>query len=67
MPRHRLVPTRANSQVAFGQYSWRKEPNTFVRHAIAVLSLRVMEIEQITFFRSAKAFVGFDLPEPIAR
>jgi RNA polymerase sigma-70 factor (ECF subfamily) len=65
-PRHRLVPTWANGQVAFGHYSWREEPNAFVRHAITVLSLRNTKIEQITFFRSTDAFTGFDLPEHIA-
>jgi RNA polymerase sigma-70 factor (ECF subfamily) len=60
------VPTWANGQVAFGDYSWREEPNVFVRHAITVLSLRHSEIEQITVFRSADAFTGFDLPEYIA-
>jgi RNA polymerase sigma-70 factor (ECF subfamily) len=65
-PRHRLVPTWANGQVAFGHYSWREEPNAFVRHAITVLSLRDTQIEQITFFRSTDAFTGFDLPEQIA-
>jgi RNA polymerase sigma-70 factor (ECF subfamily) len=62
-PRHRLVPTRANGQVAFGHYSWRDEPQAFVRHAITVLTLREAEIEQLTFFRSPGAFTGFDLPE----
>jgi RNA polymerase sigma-70 factor, ECF subfamily len=64
-PRHRLVPTWANGQVAFGHYSCRKEPNVFVRHAITVLSPRNTEIEQITFFRSTDAFMGFDLPDRI--
>ncbi len=64
-PRHRLVPTRANGQVAFGHYSWRAEPNAFVRHAITVLSLRGAEIGQITIFRHPVAFAGFDLPERI--
>jgi RNA polymerase sigma-70 factor, ECF subfamily len=64
-PRHRLVPTRANGQVAFGHYSWREERNSFVRHAITVLSLRETEIAQITFFRSPDAFTGFDLPDRI--
>jgi RNA polymerase sigma-70 factor (ECF subfamily) len=66
-PRHRLVPTWANGQVAFGHYSWREGPNVFVRHAITVLSLRHTEIKQVTFFRSADAFTGFDLPEHIAQ
>jgi len=64
-PRHRLVPTWANGQVAFGTYSWREEPNAFVRHAITVLSLRGSEIVGLTFFRSPEAFHGFDLPERI--
>jgi RNA polymerase sigma-70 factor, ECF subfamily len=65
-PRHRLVPTWANGQVAFGHYSWRAEPNAFVRHAITVLSLRGTQIAEITFFRSTNAFAGFDLPEHVA-
>jgi RNA polymerase sigma-70 factor, ECF subfamily len=66
-PRHRLVPTWANGQVAFGHYSWRDETNAFMRHAITVLSLRETDIKQITFFRSTDAFTGFELPETIAR
>lgn len=65
-PRHRLIPTWANGQVAFGHYSWREEPQAFVRHAITVLSLRETEITELTFFRSPEAFTGFDLPERIA-
>ena len=65
-PRHRLVPTWANGQVAFGHYSWRKERHVFMRHAITVLSLRDTEIEQLTFFRGSDAFTGFDLPDRLA-
>jgi RNA polymerase sigma-70 factor (ECF subfamily) len=65
-PRHRLVATRANGQLAFGDYSWQAEANAFVRHAITVLSLRGAEIEQLTFFRTTDAFTGFDLPEQLA-
>lgn len=65
-PRHRLLPTWANGQVAFGHYSWRNEQNAFMRHAITVLSLRDTEITQITFFRSTEAFTGFDLPDRVA-
>lgn len=64
-PRHRLVPTAANGQVAFGHYSWREEPRAFVRHAITVLSLRGAEIAGLTFFRSPQAFTGFDLPDRV--
>jgi hypothetical protein len=62
-PRHRLVPTWANGQVAFGHYSWRAEPNAFVRHAITILTLRGTQIAEITIFKSAEAFAGFELPE----
>ena len=63
--RHRFVPTRSNGQVAFGMYSWRAETNAFVRHAITVLSLRGAEIAEITIFRRAEAFAGFELPETL--
>ena len=36
-----------------------------MRHAITVLSLRGTQIAEITFFRSAEALAGFDLPEQI--
>jgi RNA polymerase sigma-70 factor (ECF subfamily) len=65
-PRHRLVPTWANGQVAFGHYSWRSEPRVFARHAITVLTLRGSQIAEVTFFRSPEAFTGFDLPEQLA-
>ena len=65
-PRHRLVPTWANGQVAFGHYSWRPNANAYVRHAITVLSLRDdTQIGQLTFFRSPEAFTSFDLPEQL--
>ncbi|MGH2873704.1 MAG: sigma-70 family RNA polymerase sigma factor [Solirubrobacteraceae bacterium] len=63
--RHRLLPTRANGQVAFGMYSWREQENAYMRHAITLLSLRDTRIAQITLFRRAEAFAGFDLPEKI--
>jgi RNA polymerase sigma-70 factor (ECF subfamily) len=65
-PSHRLVPTQANGQVAFGVYSWRAERSAFVPHAITVLTLRQAEIAQITTFKRAAAFTGFELPERIA-
>jgi RNA polymerase sigma-70 factor (ECF subfamily) len=64
-PRHRLVPTSANGQIAFGHYSWRDEPNVFLPHAITILALRGTEIAEVTFFRgvkNAEAFAGFGLP-----
>ena len=64
-PRHRLVPTWANGQIAFGHYSWRDEPQAFLPHAITILALRGSEIAEVTFFRGVKdaeAFAGFGLP-----
>jgi RNA polymerase sigma-70 factor (ECF subfamily) len=64
-PRIRLVPTWANGQLAFGHYSWRSEPDAFIRHAITVVSLRGAQIGEITIFKRAEAFAGFDLPDRI--
>jgi len=64
-PRIRLVPTQANGQMAFGHYSWRAEENAFMPHAITVLSLSGAHIAEITIFKSAEAFGGFDLPARI--
>jgi RNA polymerase sigma-70 factor (ECF subfamily) len=64
-PRIRMAPTRANGQLAFGHYSWREEQNAFMPHAITVLTLRGAQIAQITIFKRAEAFAGFDLPNRI--
>jgi RNA polymerase sigma-70 factor (ECF subfamily) len=66
-PRHRLVPTWANGQIAFGHYSWRDEPKVFIRHAITVLSLRGAQIDGVAIFRGAGAFTGFELPDHLER
>lgn len=54
-PRHRLLPTQANGQIAFGHYNWRDEPRAFLPHAITILTLRGTEIAEVTFFRAVKA------------
>jgi len=64
-PRIRMLPTRANGQLAFGHYSWRDQRNGFIPHAIAVVSLRGSEIAELTIFKYAEAFEGFELPERI--
>jgi RNA polymerase sigma-70 factor (ECF subfamily) len=60
-----MVPTSANGQLAFGHYSWREEQNAFMPHAITVLTLRSAQIAQITIFKRAEAFAGFELPNRI--
>jgi RNA polymerase sigma-70 factor (ECF subfamily) len=61
--RWRVLPTRANGQLAFGHYGWDASTRSFVPHAIAVLALRDEQIEEVTVFRTPDAFLGFDLPE----
>jgi RNA polymerase sigma-70 factor, ECF subfamily len=60
--RWRLVPTRANGQLAFGLYAWDDETQTFRPRAIDVLTLRGARILEITAFLTPDAFRGFDLP-----
>jgi RNA polymerase sigma-70 factor (ECF subfamily) len=63
--RWRVLPTRANGQLAFGHYIWRDEPGAFVAREISVLALRGAEIEDITIFRDPEAPGRFGLPEQI--
>jgi RNA polymerase sigma-70 factor, ECF subfamily len=64
-PRIRMLPTRANGQLAFGHYSWRDHRGAFMPHAITVVSLRGSEISELTIFKYALAFDGFELPERV--
>jgi RNA polymerase sigma-70 factor (ECF subfamily) len=63
--RWRVLPTRANGQLAFGHYIWRDEPGVFVAREISVLALRGAEIEDITIFRDPEGPGRFGLPEQI--
>jgi hypothetical protein len=60
--RWRLIPARANGQLAFGLYAWDDKTQTFVPGAIDVLTLRGTQIQQITAFLTPAAFPNFDLP-----
>jgi RNA polymerase sigma-70 factor (ECF subfamily) len=64
--RERLVPTRANGQLALAHYWWSEEDGAFTRHGITVLTLRGGAIADMTIWRGEEAFAGFDLPETIA-
>jgi RNA polymerase sigma-70 factor (ECF subfamily) len=61
----RLIPTRANSQPAFGQYV--KDPHTDVgrAHALLVLTLEGDRISHITRFAATSALTHFGLPRTI--
>ena len=60
--RWRLIPARANGQLAFGLYAWDDTTQTFTPRAIDVLTLRGAQIQQITAFLTPDAFPNFDLP-----
>jgi len=63
--RWRMVPTRANGQLAFGHYDWDADKETFVPDAITVLTLDGAKIAEITAFLTPEAFERFGLPDKI--
>ena len=63
--RWRLVPARANGQLAFGAYSWSEATGSFTPHGVNVLTLRGARIEEITAFLTPEAFDHFGLPDQI--
>ena len=63
--RWRVVPTRANGQLAFGHYIWDADENVFAPDGISVLTLRGTQIEDLTVFRDPEAMARFGLPSQI--
>jgi RNA polymerase sigma-70 factor (ECF subfamily) len=63
--RWRIVPTRANGQLAFGEYRWDAEKGSMVPHAITVLTLEGRRIKEITAFLTPEAFGRFGLPDEL--
>jgi len=63
--RWRLIPARANGQLAFGAYAWDEKTRAFMPHGLNVLTLRGAQIEEITAFLTPETFRNFDLPEAI--
>ena len=61
--RVRLVPTRANGQLAFGAYYWNDDAGTFLPRALQVLTLREGRIADITGFADPALMQPFDLPD----
>jgi RNA polymerase sigma-70 factor (ECF subfamily) len=62
----RLIPARANGQLAFGAYAWHQETQSFLPHCVSVLTLRGTHIEEIITFLDPGAFRGFSLPGAIS-
>jgi RNA polymerase sigma-70 factor, ECF subfamily len=63
--RVRLVPARANGQLAFGAYNWHADSGTYRPYAFQVLTLRGRGIEEITGFVTPDVFSPFGLPQEL--
>jgi RNA polymerase sigma-70 factor, ECF subfamily len=64
--RWRLMPTRANGQLALGKYSWDEEREMFTAYGIAVLMLHGDQIADCTSFLDPELIPRFGLPNEIA-
>jgi RNA polymerase sigma-70 factor, ECF subfamily len=65
--RWRLVPVRANGQLAFGEYRWDEKRETFIGHGISVLTLDDRErITDFTAFLDPELIPRFGLPEELS-
>jgi RNA polymerase sigma-70 factor, ECF subfamily len=74
----RVVPVRANGQLAFGAYTWESDKNRFTAHTLDVLTLEGALVTEITSFMTLFAhgrardrftvddFERFGLPDHIA-
>jgi RNA polymerase sigma-70 factor, ECF subfamily len=63
--RSRLVPARANGQLAFGNYYWDEERQTFAAHSMTVLTLDGDLIAEFTAFLDADLVPRFGLPAEV--
>jgi RNA polymerase sigma-70 factor (ECF subfamily) len=65
--RWRVLPTRANGQLAFGLYVYREDVRAFVARELSVLTLLGTQIGGITVFREPEALARFGLPAQIGQ
>ncbi len=63
--RWRLVPARANGQLAFGNYRWDEERQSFLPRSISVLTLDGGGIAEITTFLGPELIPRFGLPDEL--
>jgi RNA polymerase sigma-70 factor (ECF subfamily) len=61
--RWRIIPARANGQLAFGCYLWDEETQNFLVHGVNVLTLRGAQIEETCTFLSPGVVRRFGLPD----
>jgi RNA polymerase sigma-70 factor (TIGR02960 family) len=64
--RWRLVPCRANGQLAFASYWWEEERNAFVFVALDVLAVEERGITEVVAFLSRDLWKEFGLPMSFA-
>lgn len=62
--RWRMLPTRANGQLAFGSYLWDDDAGSHLAHSLSVLTLDAdgSAIAEVTAFLSDTSFPGLGLP-----
>ena len=63
--RWRLVSTRANGQLAFGNYRWDEARQIFTPRSISVMTLDGERIAEMTTFLDPDLFPSFGLPDKI--
>jgi RNA polymerase sigma-70 factor (ECF subfamily) len=63
----RVLPARANGQLAFGNYRWNEQRDVFEPRSISVLTLARGEIAEITTFLDPGLLPRFGLPDRIER
>jgi RNA polymerase sigma-70 factor (ECF subfamily) len=63
--RWRLVPARANGQLAFGNYRWNEQRQSFLPRSISVLTLDGEGIAEITTFLGPERLSSFGLPDGV--
>jgi RNA polymerase sigma-70 factor, ECF subfamily len=63
--RWRVVPTRANGQLAFGNYRWDDEREIFEPRSMTVLTLGAQGIDEMTTFIGPELLARFGLPDHV--
>jgi RNA polymerase sigma-70 factor, ECF subfamily len=63
--RWKLVPVRANGQLAFANYLWNPATGSYTAHAIDVLTLEDDRVAEITAFMVPQLFSRFDFPQEV--
>jgi RNA polymerase sigma-70 factor (ECF subfamily) len=64
--RWKMLPTSANGQPALAGYLWDDDAGAFIPNCLSVLTLYDKQIEEVTAFLTAEAFLRFDLPASVA-